>query len=451
MPRLPALRFFLAACALAQLPAALAQTLSGTAHPGLHGGGTIVLFETRGAEQLKADSAKVSAKGRFKFSERQRPEGFYQLAFGDTDRVDIILSPRDAEVVIGFGGAPLQEHITVHKSLENQRLWEYKWLSRATQAKVAAIREQRKELALSDTAGSRLLTEREAGAETERKAGLDRIIAQDPDGYFARVVQADRRLMEAVPKGYGAIGKAFAWADQGLMRSSIYPKAVMAYLQAIPFDTPGGLRAGCDSILSWAAPDSACWRFARSLLVRVFHEYGPDDVAQYMVDQYVTGSGARSPAEPELLRLVGLRMLTTIGATAPNVLLPDPVKGDTTTLHQLLPQSRFTLLFFYSSTCDHCHQEMPGLRSVHDDHQRSDLAIVGIALDADREEFQETLRERALPWASFSELNGWGSSAAKQFAVKATPTMILLDAKGTIVAKPYDHIELREVVDHLLQ
>jgi peroxiredoxin len=324
-------------------------------------------------------------------------------------------------------------------------------LSRAAQAKSAAIKEQRKELAVSDTAGSSLLAEQEANAETERKAGLDRIIAQDPDGYFARVVQADRSLMEAVPKGASAIGDAFDWADQGLMRSSIYPKAIMAYLQALPFNAPGGLRSACDSILSWAEPDTACWEFARSLLVRVFNEYGPDDVAQYMVDQYVTGRGARTPAEPELLQVAGIRLLTAIGATAPDVLLPDPVRGDTSALHQLLPQSRFTLLFFYSSTCDHCHEEMPGLRSIHDEHPRNDLAILGIALDADLEEFQETIRERELPWSSYSELNGWGSTAAKLFGVKATPTMILLDAKGTIVAKPYDHLELRAVLDHMLQ
>src|SRR5690606_15455096 len=133
----------------------------------------------------------------------------------------------------------------------------------------------------------------------------------------------------------------------------------------------------------------------------------------------------------------------SIGATAPIVFLVDPVKHDTLELADLLKGQSYTLLFFYSSTCDHCHVQMPGLMALYREDREKGFQVLGIALDSDLEEFQSGITERGLTWPSFSELNGWGSSAAKAFAVKSTPSLFLLDSNGVIVAKPYDHQELR--------
>src|SRR5690606_25928791 len=117
------------------------------------------------------------------------------------------------------------------------------------------LRTQRASVQPNDSVAVRGFNAREAAANTQRTATLDRIITQDSSGYFARVILTDRRVMAALPQGAEAIARTFPWADAGLMHSSIYPKAVMAYLQKLPFEVDGGLRAGADSVLHWASPD----------------------------------------------------------------------------------------------------------------------------------------------------------------------------------------------------
>src|SRR5690606_37130640 len=94
---------------------------------------------------------------------------------------------------------------------------------------------------------------------------------------------------------------AFAWADPELLRSSIYSKAVMAALQNAPQDRMDVFERASDSLLMWTRPDEECWSYTRSLLVRLFAQYGPDHVAQYVVDTFVSGPGSLVPAGPEVL------------------------------------------------------------------------------------------------------------------------------------------------------
>lgn len=410
----------------------------------------IVLYDTRGAEHAPIDSVAVARSGAFSFAARNYAAGFYQLGVNDTDRVDIILDPREALVEMDLAGYPLQEHITISASDENRILWEYKWISRGTQQRIKDIRAQRAAASYSDRALLMRLDSAERAAQAGKEAQLDALLARRPHSYFTKVVQADRTLMGSIPEGWGAMPRAIDWDDQGLLRSAIYSKAVMAALQSVPQDEPGGFERACDSLMRWTAGDTACWRFTRSLLVRLFAQYGPDHVAQHMVDHYVVGSAARIPPEPELQEVLVDLLRVTVGAKAPDVALPDPVTGDTVLLSDAVARNAYTCLFFYSSTCDHCHAQMPGLRMLYAEQRTRGFGLLGIALDADLAEFTATLAEEQLTWPSYSDLSGWGSPAAKAFVVKSTPALFLLDREGIIRAKPADHADLQHHLRELL-
>ena len=434
-------------CAL--MPAS-AQKISGSLIPYKQLPGKVVLQEAWGGTHRSVDSTTVDRKGRFRFAAKPRGPGFYRLTFGPAENVDLIIDPRETEIVLEFSDMPLQEHILVQRSTANQRLWEYKRASREGQIKLSAIQEERRGLSLNDRDAQVQLDAREEAVNVWQKAVLDRLIAVDPSGPFERIILADRRLNEAGGKGPDAVKDAIDWTDQALVRSSVMPKALMGYLQEIPEASTADFSMGSDSLLIWSRPDTLCWSFARSFLVRLFSIYGPDVVAQHLVDRYVSGSGSIVPADAELRAATETLLRVSIGATAPSVFLVDPIEQDTLELASLVKGQAYTLLFFYSSTCDHCHQQMPGLIELYREKKEKGFQILGIALDIDLEEFQSTLTERGLTWPSFSELNGWGSSPAKAFAVKSTPSLFLLDQNGVIVAKPYDHQELRTTLEGLL-
>jgi peroxiredoxin len=428
-----------------------AQRIQGSFEQGVERPERVLLEETWGIEHRAIDSVAVDKKGQFQFPKRSYPGGFYRLHAGGGDVLDLVIDPRESEVVVRFGGRPLQEHVTIVRSDDNQRLWEYKRASRESQAKLAALRLDRQRISLQDREAIAAIEAQENAVRAGQLELQDRLAKQDTNGVFQHLVLAERRLMAAVPAGAEAVRAAMAWSDPLLVRSSTYPKAIMGYLQGLPEPMLEDFMAATDSMLSWASGDTACWRFTRAFLLKAFAQYGPDMVAQHMVDRYLVGSGSLVPPEAELLLLSADLLRVSAGKQAPDVMLVDPVRNDTITLYSVLKQHRYTTLFFYSSTCDHCHGQMPGLMKLFTERAAAGSHVIGIALDADVQEFQETIAAKGLAWPSYSELNGWGAESAKAFAIKSTPTYILIDAQGTIVAKPYDHEELGELLDGLLR
>lgn len=411
----------------------------------------VILWNTLGSAHHRIDSASVDPKGRFRFRSWQYDAGFYQLTANDTDRVDMILDPRESDVIIRFYGFPLQENIQVITSSENQRMWEYKAISRNSQERLRENLKARSGASYRDTVARARFDSIDASIKEAQQANLDRLIQQDPSSYFTKMVIADRQLMAAIPLGYTAIKDAFAWADGELLRSAIHDKAVMAVLQNTPMDWSNGLVQACDSVLLWSSANPECWAETRALLIELFDQYGPDIVTQHLVDTYVVGEKVLVPPDNELLRTVAELLRVTVGAKAPEGILPDPLTMDTIKLSTVLANAKCTALFFYSSTCDHCHDQMPGLRTLYADEHDRGFQLVGISLDADTIEFKETIAEEKLNWPCYSELIGWGSPLAKAFSVKSTPSFFLLSNDGVILAKPADHQELRTLLEDLLK
>ena len=419
-----------------------AQLISGTLERPLQAL-RIVLYGTRGTDHPAIDSVSVDADGHFTFLDRTYPPGFYQIGASTSDRVDIILDPLESEVKIAFHGYPLQRNVEVLRSNENQRMWAYKLVSRKGQETLARIRSDRATASPMDTALLRTLYDREATATHEMHRALDSLVALSSEGQFAFAVAADRRLERAIANGQQAILHALDLSDPRNLRSASYAKAIMAYLQNSTPTDEYALHRACDSVLIAADRDTACWSYARSFLVELFATYGPDDVAQYLVDRYVVGPDARTPPDASLIELAAEQLRLTPGAPAPDIALIKPGSTDTLKLSSVMAEHTFTALFFYSSTCDHCHDQMSGLRQLVIDMDPGYFHLIGIALDADPAEFNTMLAEKQINWPCYTDLKGWGARAVKEYAVKATPTLIVLDRNGRVANKPRNSEELR--------
>ncbi|MCB0769205.1 MAG: TlpA family protein disulfide reductase [Flavobacteriales bacterium] len=407
----------------------------------------IQLRGTRGTEHPIMDSARINSKGAFAFSRRTFEPGFYQLSVNDTDRVDIILDPRESMVDLEFDGGPLQSGILVRASSENQRMWAYKRMSREAQPRFKAIKDERAVASPQDLGLIKVLAERERSISEGLEFALDSLVDMEPEGQFAFAVRIDRELDQATLDGPVAIRRVFDFSNPRYLRSSSYPKAIMVYLQRTPMTDEHALDRACDTLLHAAGRDTACWSFVRSYLIELFSTYGPAELTQYLVDNYVVGEASLVPPDDAVLKLAAEQLRLVNGAKAMDVELVDPGSTDTVSLFGILSEQAYTALFFYSSTCDHCHMQMPGLRRIVEDMDPRTFRLIGIALDADEQEFRQALSDHAINWSCYSHLMGWGEPAAKDYAVKATPALFLIDRSGRIVGKPMDHEELREMLE----
>lgn len=409
----------------------------------------LLLSQERGDSFRAVDSVRIQPNGRFLFPGAFNATGFYRLAIADTDAVDIILDPREPKVVLSFDSLPLAAHLHVDTSDENQRLHEFNFVSKETQAVVEGTARQRQFLRPGDTTALAQLKQVEDRAWAMKEHYLDQLVAHAPDSYFAKVLGADKALRNAARRTPADVAAVFNFSDPALMRSSVYDRAVMTYLQNLQARHEDQFASAADSLLRLASGNSDCRMYMLGHLVDLFSTYGPASVLQHVLDRYVVPLGNDPALDPRTRAEVDRLLQLSVGKTAPDITLDD--HGRQLLLSKLVRENRYTALFFYSSTCEHCHAQMPLLEADLVKYKHRGFAVIGIALDVDSTEFLKSIRENAIPWACFSEFNGWGASSAKAFMVKATPSFFLLDDHLRIVAKPQDAEELGRTLSTLLQ
>ncbi|MCL4283080.1 MAG: TlpA family protein disulfide reductase [Flavobacteriales bacterium] len=426
-----------------------AQTLSGRFGDPSSQGQILQLAQARGTEMFPVDSITVAPDGSFRFPRTFNATGFYQLALNDSDQVKLILDRREPAVELRFDSLPMRRHVRVEASNENRLLQDFDHVATETAAVLAAVSMQRSALSYTDTFQLERLKEVEERALKTQVDFLEQVQEREPDSYFAKVLRADKAVRNAERKSPMDVATAFDFSDPDLMRSAVYDRAVMAFLQNLRAVHESQFVNAADTLMLLAGRDPLCKAFMLEHLVDLFSTYGPEVALQHVIDRYVAAGDGAVALSPTLKEKVAHLLRISLGRTAPDVVLND--HGRSLLLSELVQADRYTVLFFYSSTCEHCHAQMPQLKEDRMRYVDRGLDVIGIALDTDSADFQRSIRENAIPWRCFSEFNGWGSTVAKAFLVKATPSFFLLDRQMKIVAKPVDAVDLANILGRLYQ
>jgi peroxiredoxin len=412
-------------------------------------GEQLVLLQARGASFLAVDSTRIEPDGDFSFARVFNATGFYQLVLNDTDRVDLILDAREPLVDLRMDGIPLAEHLQVITSDENKRLWELKYVTKETQAVQAAVAKQRTTLQPTDTMALQALDRVERRAIDARNRYLDELAAHAPTSYFAKGLQVDHAVQNARGQGPMAVAEVCNFSDPEILRSTVYDKCVMAFLQNLNAVNEVQFAVAADTLMMLASGNEECKAYLLEHLIDLFSTYGPESALHHVIERYVIPYGDGADLPPTVRAKVEGLLQVSVGRVAPDVELND--HGRIRQLSDLVKASRYTALFFYSSTCEHCHAQMPALKADRSKYMSKRFNVIGIALDVDSVDFLRSMEENAIPWKCYSEFNGWGSKAAKAYQVKATPALILLDERMKIVAKPQDADDLGRILKDLYE
>lgn len=105
-------------------------------------------------------------------------------------------------------------------------------------------------------------------------------------------------------------------------------------------------------------------------------------------------------------------------------------------------QASHTIVVFWSTDCEYCHDFLTQIRKHLD--LKSDFELVTFALAEDKDDVVKTVKKMRLPGYHFYDELRWDSKAFLDYHITSTPTVFVLDENKTIVCKPYDWHELKD-------
>jgi peroxiredoxin len=146
------------------------------------------------------------------------------------------------------------------------------------------------------------------------------------------------------------------------------------------------------------------------------------------------------------------------GEIIPSFSLPD-INGEKISYATL--NSTYIFIYFWASWDEESRLTYTKLRKVNrtyaqyrkekKNEEKKELAIVGISLDVDKENWQQAIKKDTLVGKQVCDLGGWHSNAVQQYAVEKLPANILVNSAGKVIERDMEWDSLSVKLSFLLK
>ncbi len=138
------------------------------------------------------------------------------------------------------------------------------------------------------------------------------------------------------------------------------------------------------------------------------------------------------------------------GKYAPFFNLPN-AKGEKITRSSEDLKKKYLVINFWASWCDSCSATNAELRELHRLYKKNkDVALLGISLDIDKEQWKEAIRRDSLDWEQVCDFSGLNSETARQYNISKLPTTLLLSPEGRILERGLRGEDLKKKLKEVL-
>ncbi len=312
-------------------------------------------------------------------------------------------------------------------------------------------------------ADSALVKEQGKKLNGELEAYRDSYAEKNPSSFMASLFRASKykEIPESISNDEEKKNKfirehifdGFDFNDQRLANTPFLENKLSVYLSSAP-QTPDSINAISDELLSRMKNAPELFKLTVAWMVRsqenVKASFG-DDCFIYLIEKYYLNGKTdliNDSTRNSYAKKIAMLSHNVIGVKAPDFTVLNR-NEESVALKSIYAAHEYTLLMFWSPTCNHCTDEVPLLDSAVASLGK-DIAIVGIDAHGEGPDWKKWISSHTFKanWIHLYDPER-KSSFVSDYSVYTTPVLYLLDRKGTIVAKRIMHFNLKETLTDL--
>jgi len=404
------------------------------------------LFDYLGVNRNMIDSAMVTPDGRFTFTLPSNAHpGMYRIVVGPEQFWDIIFNREQIRMRTRFSS--IIDSLQIIESKENKLLNTYMHFFLEVQRKSELLQRIAVLYPATDPFHMQVLKELAKVRATDPEKITREIVEKNPGTFIAGFLQLElspKVPAEIEPKDELKYVLDHFWenvnfADTSQMYGPGLANKVRTYFSLFPRaysreNLEEGMKKGLDRLMSAAAVNDVLFQFLLEDIAQWAERTDFDDFFSYLTENYLAQASCTDEKKKgEFKDLVESYRKTSPGKQVPEIVIPRDNRG--ALIMSEIP-SKYILIVFWASWCPHCNEMLPELKKLYDRYSRSDLEVVAISVDDKKKDWEDAIQRNRYSWINYSELKGWDCSIAYDYGIRATPTMILIDRKKTVIAKP---------------
>ncbi len=198
--------------------------------------------------------------------------------------------------------------------------------------------------------------------------------------------------------------------------------------------------AGLSVVLGKAKVNMKYYEYILEFALNGYTNMGRTQVVDYLLNYPMLFEGEISMKEGQRLdSITEPYQRVKVGVKAPDY---SGVTIDGKSFHLYGSQAKYSIVVFWSTDCEYCHDFLVQIRKNLD--LKSDFELVTFALAENQDDVERAVKKMRLPGFHFYDELRWEGKAFLDYHVSSTPTVFVLDKDKMIVCKPYDWKELKE-------
>jgi peroxiredoxin len=409
----------------------------------------LTICQQFGDESKVIAQIRTGSNGNFHYLFEDEAVGLYRIFLVNEDSFDIIYNNEDVHVKTRAENP--QYNLEVVKSEENTQLYSYLVNNYIYDYKIDVLNQLLEiypDGKFYNTIQKELIKEKKL-----KNKNITKVIKTNPESFAGRYIKTLREI--PVPVKFNDLQKIeylknkyfefYDFTDKALINSDAYTNLVLNYFKLFKSNDQQVYYQAAKTILDEIFfGEPAIFSHVFEYILTGFESLSLDEAAYNLSVEY--GDLCSDDNEQLKLRIKSNTELA-IGSHAPDFTVTT-VSGEDYTLSEM--KTDYTLLVFWATWCTHCEVALPRLAAAKSVFKEARMEIVAVSVDSERSELEAYLQENNLPWKTICQCEGWDGSIAVDYAVFATPLMIIVDKNMRIVAKPYNEEKLYDYLEEII-